>query len=533
MNAAASIGAEPAAWRPAANPWLIAVTVSMAAFMEVLDTAIANVALPHIAGNLGASNDQSTWVLTSYLVANAIVLPITGWLVSLFGRKRFFMTCMAIFTISSLFCGLAPNLGFLLFFRVLQGAGGGGLQPMAQAILADTFPPEKRGLAFSIYGITAVCAPAIGPTLGGWLTDNTSWRWIFLINLPVGLLTLALVLRLIQDPPHMVRRKRSEIKLDYIGFSLLALGVGALQIMLDKGQEDDWFGSHFIMLLAITAVVCLTALIFYEWFHKDPIVDVRLFKNANFATANMMMFMVGAISFATTVLMPQFLQTLMGYTAQSAGMVLSVSAILLLFELPLVGRLIGTFQSRYLIAFGWIALAVGMYISTQRIDLLMSFRSATLLRIGQYLPMGFVFVPATTAAYIGIRADKSNAVAGLVNFTRNIGSSVGTSIVTTMIVRRSQFHQSRLVNSTSMGNSRFRDAINGLAQQLSHAGLSAHEAQRQALARIYGAVQSQSAALAYIDTFWVLGIAAFIMFFLSFLLRKNDPRGGRGSVSVH
>ena len=404
MSAAASIGAEPAAWRPAANPWLIAVTVSMAAFMEVLDTAIANVALPHIAGNLGASNDQSTWVLTSYLVANAIVLPITGWLVSLFGRKRFFMTCMAIFTISSLFCGLAPNLGFLLFFRVLQGAGGGGLQPMAQAILADTFPPEKRGLAFSIYGITAVCAPAIGPTLGGWLTDNTSWRWIFLINLPVGLLTLALVLRLIQDPPHMVRRKRSEIKLDYIGFSLLALGVGALQIMLDKGQEDDWFGSHFIMLLAITAVVCLTALIFYEWFHKDPIVDVRLFKNANFATANMMMFMVGAISFATTVLMPQFLQTLMGYTAQSAGMVLSVSAILLLFELPLVGRLIGTFQSRYLIAFGWIALAVGMYISTQRIDLLMSFRSATLLRIGQYLPMGFVFVPATTAAYIGIRA---------------------------------------------------------------------------------------------------------------------------------
>ena len=533
MSDAVSLGAEPAIWRPAANPWLIAVTVSMAAFMEVLDTAIANVALPHIAGNLGASNDQSTWVLTSYLVANAIVLPITGWLVSFFGRKRFFMTCMGIFTVSSLLCGIAPNLGFLLLFRVLQGAGGGGLQPMAQAILADTFPPSKRGLAFSIYGITAVCAPAIGPTLGGWLTDNTSWRWIFLINLPVGLLTLALVWRLIEDPPHMVRRKRSEIKLDYVGFSLLALGVGALQIMLDKGQEDDWFGSHFIMTLAVAAGICLTALIVYEWFHQDPIVDVRLFKNRNFATANMMMFMVGAISFATTVLMPQFLQTLMGYTAQSAGMVLSVSAILLLIELPLVGRLIGSFQSRYLIAFGWITLAIGMYVSTQRIDLLISFRSATLLRIGQYLPMGFVFVPATTAAYIGIRADKSNAVAGLVNFTRNIGSSVGTSIVTTMIVRRSQFHQSRLVARTNMGNLRFQNAINGMAQQLTHAGLSLHGAQRQALARIYASVQVQAAALAYIDTFWVLGIAAFVMFALSFVLKRNDPHAGRGNISAH
>ena len=533
MSTAISLDAAPAIWRPAANPWVIAVTVSLAAFMEVLDTAIANVALPHIAGNLGASNDQSTWVLTSYLVANAIVLPITGWLVSLFGRKRFFMTCMAIFTVSSLFCGIAPSLGFLLFFRVLQGAGGGGLQPMAQAILADTFPPEKRGVAFSIYGITAVCAPAIGPTLGGWLTDTASWRWIFLINLPVGIVALALVYRLVQDPPRLLRRIGSGIKLDYIGFSLLALGVGALQIMLDKGQEDDWFGSHFITILAITAGICLTSLVIYEWFHKDPIVDVRLFKNANFATANMMMFMVGAVSFATTVLMPQFLQTLMGYTAQSAGVVLSVSAVLLLVELPFVGRLIGRFQARYLIAFGWITLAFGMYISTQRIDLLISFSSATWLRIYQYLPMGFIFVPTTTAAYFGIREDKSNAVAGLVNFTRNIGSSVGTSVVTTMIVRRSQFHQSRLVTNTSMGSTRFQDAINGMTQQLIHAGLSAHEAQQQALTRIYAGIQAQAAALAYVDTFWVLGIAAVVMFVLSFVLKKNDPRGGRRNISAH
>ncbi len=532
MSEVAALNAD-AVWRPAANPWLIAVTVSLAAFMEVLDTAIANVALPHIAGNLGASNDQSTWVLTSYLVANAIILPITGWLVSLFGRKRFFMTCMAIFTVSSLFCGIAPSLGFLLLFRVLQGAGGGGLQPMAQAILADTFPPEKRGLAFSIYGITAVCAPAIGPTLGGWLTDNASWRWIFLINLPVGLLAMVLVYRLVEDPPHVVRRQRSDIKPDYIGFSLLALGVGALQIMLDKGQEDDWFGSDFIVTLAIIAGVCLIALVIYEWFYDDPIVDVRLFKNANFATANMMMFMVGAVSFATTVLMPQYLQTLMGYTAQSAGMVLSASAILLLIELPLVGQLIGSFQSRYLIAFGWITLSVGMYISAKNLDLLISFRFATLLRVAQYLPLGFIFVPATTAAYIGIRADKSNAVAGLVNFTRNIGSSVGTSIVTTMIVRRSQFHQTRLVASRNLGGAKLQNALNGLVQQLNHAGLGLHEARRQALARIYGALQAQSAALAYIDTFWVLGLAAVTMFFLSFVLRKNDPRAGRGAISAH
>ncbi len=524
MSAASIATGRSEVWRPAANPWLVAVAVSLAAFMEVLDTAIANVALPHIAGNLGASNDQSTWVLTSYLVANAIVLPITGWLVSLFGRKRFFMTCMAIFTVSSLLCGIAPNLGFLLLFRVLQGAGGGGLQPMAQAILADTFPPDKRGLAFSIYGITAVCAPAIGPTLGGWLTDTASWRWIFLINLPVGLLTLALVWRLIEDPPDMLRRARSAIKLDYIGFSLLAIGVGALQIMLDKGQEDDWFGSHFILTLAIVACVCLTALIAYEWFHDDPIVDVRLFKNANFAAANMMMFMVGAISFATTVLMPLFLQTLLGYTAESAGMVLSVAAVLLLIELPIVGRLIGSFPLRNLIAFGWIMLAVGMYLSTKEIDLLISFRAATWLRIGQYLPLGFVFVPATTVAYVGIRADKSNAVAGLVNFTRNIGSSVGTSIVTTMIVRRSQFHQSRLVTNTTPGSTRFQAAVNGLGQQLAHAGLSPHDAHIQALARIYAALQAQAAALAYIDTYWVLGIAAAVMFLLSFVLKKNDPR---------
>src|SRR6202451_694781 len=269
-------------WQPRVNPWIIAASVSLAAFMEVLDTSIANVALPHIAGNLGASNEESTWVLTSYLVSNAIVLPTSGWLVGFLGRKRFFLICIVFFTVSSFLCGFAPSLGMLLLFRVLQGAGGGGLQPMAQAILADTFPPQQRGLAFALYGITAIMAPTIGPTLGGWITFNYSWRWIFFINLPVGILTWLLVRRFVEDPPYLARLKAAGVKLDYIGIALLTVGVGALQILLDKGQEDDWFGSRFITTLIIVAAGCLISLVVWEWFAKTPIIDVKMFKSFNF-----------------------------------------------------------------------------------------------------------------------------------------------------------------------------------------------------------------------------------------------------------
>src|ERR1700733_2459113 len=302
----AALTLEQDVWRPKFNPWLIAVVVALASFMEVLDTSIANVALPYMAGNLGASNDQSTWVLTSYLVSNAIVLPISGWLAGAIGRKRFFIICLFMFTTSSLLCGIAPSLGLLLFFRVLQGAGGGGLQPMAQAILADTFPPEQRGLAFALYGVTAVTAPTIGPTLGGWITFNYSWRWIFFINLPVGILTLLLVFRFVEDPPYLARIKAAGVKLDYIGIALLALGVGALQILLDKGQEDDWFGSRFITTLAITAAVGLIGLVIWEWYQKAPVVEVKLYKNLNFASSNLMMFTLGIMLFASLVLMPLF-----------------------------------------------------------------------------------------------------------------------------------------------------------------------------------------------------------------------------------
>jgi DHA2 family multidrug resistance protein len=530
VSTAGSGAAAEEIWHPKVNPWIIAAAVSLAAFMEVLDTSIANVALPHIAGGLAASNDESTWVLTSYLVSNAIVLPLSGWLVASLGRKRFFLICIMFFTASSFLCGIAPSLGFLLLFRVLQGAFGGGLQPMAQSILGDSFAPEKRGLAFSLYGITTICAPAIGPTLGGWITDNYSWRWIFYINVPVGILALMLVYQLVEDPPYIARLKARLSGFDFIGFSLLALGVGALQIVLDKGQEDDWFGSDFITTLVVIAVAGLVSLVVWEWFQEEPIVDVRLFKNFNVATTNLMFLMLGAALFSSTVLMPQLLQTLMGYTAQKAGNVLSAGALVVLVVLPMVGKLTTRFQARHIIAFGWIGLAVAMYISSKQVDLLMSFRAATLLRVWQYIPVAFLFVPLTLAGYVGLPAERTNAAAGLMNFSRNMGQSVGTSAVTTLIARRSQYHQSVLAEYTS--SRRFHSSITALVMRLTRAGLSAHAAQQQALGRLYAMVQAQAGVLSYIDVYWLLAMASLIMFVASFLLKRNEP-GKSEKVSVH
>jgi DHA2 family multidrug resistance protein len=517
--------------RPAINPWLIGVVVALAAFMEVLDTSIANVALPYMAGDLGASNDQSTWVLTSYLVSNAIVLPISGWLAGALGRKRFFMGCLVVFTVSSLLCGIAPSLGLLLFFRILQGAGGGGLQPMAQAILADTFPPHQRGLAFALYGITAVMAPTIGPTLGGWITFNYSWRWIFFINLPVGLVTLFLVYRLIVDPPYLHRLKAAGVRLDYIGIALLALGVGSLQVLLDKGQEDDWFGSHFILTLAVTAAVCLISLVIWEWRHKAPIIDVKMFKSFNFASSNLMMFMLGFMLFSSLVAMPLFLQTLLGYTAEIAGFALSAGGLVVLLEMPITGQLTTKVQARYLIAFGWLCLALAMLYSTRRIDLLMSFSSALWLRIIQVAGLGFLFVPINLAAYVGVPAEKNNSVAGIVNFMRNMGSSVGTSFVTTVLARRTQYHQEILVGHLTAGSPVFHDLTRGLAGMLARSPASARGATMLAYARIYRGLQAQATTLAYIDTFKLLAISSGVMFVLAFILKKNDPQAG-GGVAV-
>jgi MFS transporter, DHA2 family, multidrug resistance protein len=528
-----SLAAEPSAatWRPRFNPWLVGVVVALAAFMEVLDTSIANVALPHIAGNLGISNDESTWVLTSYLVSNAIVLPISGWLAGAVGRKRFFAMCLVLFTLSSLLCGIAPSLVILLLARVVQGAGGGGLQPMAQAILADSFPPVQRGLAFALYGITAIMAPTIGPTLGGWITDNFSWRWIFFINLPVGLLTVLLVLRLVEDPPYLARISRAGIRLDYMGFGLLVLGIGALQVLLDRGQQDDWFGSPFITTLAIVSGAALIALVIWEWFHHQPIMEVRLFKNLNFLGANLMMFMLGVVLFASIVLMPQFLQTLLGYTAEMAGLAISAGGLMLLLEMPIVGQLTGLVQTRWIIAAGWLALTLAMSYSAHRIDLFISFGAAAWLRVAQVVGLGLLFVPVTLAAYVGMPAEKSNSVAGLVNFMRNLGSSVGTSLVTTLVARRSQFHQVHLVSRIASDNPAFQGQLTSLTQQLADAGLGTYEAQRQSYARFYRTVLIQAQTLAYVDTYWFLAALAIVMFGLSFLLRRNEPGGG-GEVAA-
>jgi DHA2 family multidrug resistance protein len=514
-------------WQPKFNPWLIAAIVSLAAFMEVLDTSIANVALPYIAGSLAASNDESTWVLTSYLASNAIVLPISGWLAGTLGRKRFFMGCLFIFTVSSLLCGIAPSLGALLMFRVLQGVGGGGLQPMAQAILADTFPPEKRGLAFALYGITVVVAPTIGPTLGGWITFNYSWRWIFFINIPVGIVTLLLLYRVLEDPPYLARVRALKVKLDYIGISLLTLGVGALQIFLDRGQEDDWFGSRFITTLIVVSAVSLVSLVIWEWFHKAPVVDVKMFKIFNFATANVMMFFLYVVLFSSLVMLPLFLQTLLGYTAQVAGFAISPGASVLLIEMPIMGQLTTKVQVRRLIAVGWCVLAISMYYSTQRLDLQISFVSAVWLRMVQVVGMGFLFVPITLAAYNGIAPEKNNAVAALVSFMRNIGSSVGTSMVTTLLARRAQYHQQILVGYVRPDNPNFQNALTGLTAQLAHSGLGAVEARGQAIARVYQSVLNQATNLSYIDAYVVLAVMSAIMFFLAFALKKNDPRGGQ------
>jgi MFS transporter, DHA2 family, multidrug resistance protein len=382
--------------------------------------------------------------------------------------------------------------------------------------MADSFPPEKRGLAFALYGIVAVLAPTIGPTLGGWITDNYSWRWIFNINLPIGILTLLLVSRMVEDPPYLSQRRVAGVRLDYIGLALLALGIGALQVVLDKGQEDDWFGSRFILTLSVISAVCLISLILWEWWHPHAIIDLRLFK---------------VVYFGGLVLMPQFLQTLMGYTAELAGLVLSASGIVLLAAMPIVGQLTTKVSAKYLIAFGWLSVAVAMLYSTKRIDLDISFRVAMWLRVGQSVGLPFLFVPITLASYVGIPTAKSNDAAGLINFMRNIGSSVGTSMVTTMLARRAQFHQSVLSYHTTNYDPAFQNQVTGLSQQLIHAGTSAADAQHQAHGVIYQSMLDQAQLLSYIDTYKVLAVGAGIMFLLSFIVSKNDPRAG-GEVAA-
>ncbi len=511
-------------WKPSHNPWIVAMTVTLATFMEVLDSSIANVSLPHIAGSLGATYEESTWVLTSYLVSSAIVLPVSGWLSTLIGRKRFYMMCVGLFTICSLFCGLAPTLPFLVIARILQGAGGGGLQPSEQAILADTFPAEKRGMAFAMYGLAVVAAPAIGPTLGGWITDNFNWHWIFFINLPVGLLSLFLTHRLVEDPPWLKEEKNSGIKIDYIGLALIVIGVACFQFVLDKGQEDDWFSSHLITTMFAIGVPTLCAFFLWEWYHEDPIVDVRLLKNRNFGTAVFFSFTLGMVLFGSTVLIPEFLQSSLGYTAERAGMALSPGGLVLMMMMPVAGWLTAKkkIDPRLLVAIGFFGTAVTLRLMTV-IYLQIDFKTLVILRMIQVLFMPLIFIPISTLNYIGVPREKNNQVSGLSNFARNIGGSIGTSLLTTFLARQNQSHQRAFAAHTSHGDINFEKFLNGLKAMFMSQGFDTVTASKKALAMAYQSVQQQASALSFENSFWIMSLIVVCLTPLPFLMRRPRP----------
>lgn len=516
----------PAATPRAPNRWLVAPTVGLAAFMEVLDISIANVALQHIAGSLSATRDESTWVLTSYLVTNATILPMSGWLATTIGRKRYFIGCIAGFSLSSLLCGMAPSLGWLIVFRALQGVTGGGLQPTAQAILADCFPPEKRGMAFAVYGLAVVFAPAVGPTFGGWITDHFTWRWVFLINLPVGMVLVPLAARVVHDPPALVAagraRRAGGINFDIIGFSLLVLGMCSLQVMLDKGQEEDWFASRLIAGLAATAVVSLTAFAIREFCCVEPMVDLKLLANRNFAVGNLLMLMLGFVLLGSTVLLPLFVQTMLGYTATDAGLVISPGGFALMFLMPLSGALVSRVDPRWLIAFGLLACAAALYYMSG-FDLEVDYWTVAEARIYQSIGLAFLFIPINTVAYSGIAAEKSGNASAIINMTRNIGGSIGISVATTVLARRAQVHQHALVEHVTPDNPVYRSLVSSLQQIFMRYSASAADALHQAQALIYRMVQQQAQLLSFLDDFRLLAIVFVALVPFLVLMRRPTP----------
>ncbi|MGA2260174.1 MAG: DHA2 family efflux MFS transporter permease subunit [Acidobacteriota bacterium] len=507
--------------------WLIAIAVMASAVMEVLDTSVVNVSLPHIAGNLSATVDEATWVLTSYIVANAIILPMTGWLANYFGRKRLLLTVVTGFTLSSVLCGLAPNLPLLILFRVLQGTTGGGLQPLSQAVLLEEFPARERGKAMGFWGLGILAAPILGPTLGGWLTDAHSWRWVFYINIPVGIFSLVMIWLFIQDPHYI---KRGALRVDAIGMGMLALGMGSLQVMLDKGQEEDWFASHMIVILAVLAGVFLTAFVVRELRTPEPLVRFSLLRYRTFTAGIILAWVLGFVLYGSLVLLPLFMQTLLGWSATTAGFWTSPRGIGTAIMMPIVGYLLGkNWDGRWMLAFGFLLTSTALYgFSTMTLD------SGTwdifLHQINQGLGMAFVFVPLTTLTMDPIPKQETGYATSLYSVMRNIGSSVGISFVTTFIARRSQFHQDILAAHATPYNEAFRQLQRQAQGVFIQGGADSTTAGRQALAAVYRIVQRQAALLSFVETFRIMAILfLFCMLLILLMRRPKHQRGGEAA----
>lgn len=515
-------------WHPSHNPWLIAVSVMAATFMEILDTSVANVSLPHIAGNLSSTTEEATWVLTSYLVSNAIVLPITGWLGMYFGRRRLLVICISIFTAASMLCGMAPNLGFLIFARILQGIGGGALIPVSQAVLLESFPPEKRGVAMATFGMGVVVAPILGPTLGGWITDNYSWRWIFYINLPVGIFAALMAQAFVEDPPYIKHAKIE--KVDFTGFALLAVWLGTFQVILDKGQQEDWFASEWIRWFAVVSAGCFVGFVVRELRTGHPIVDLRVLKNRNFGAGVLMITTLAAVLYGTTAALPIFLQTLMGYPALESGLTLSPRGVAAFVATFVVGRLVGRVRNRVLIAVGFTLLAVSSF-WLGNINLQVGIWNVIWPSVLNGVAISFIFTPLTTAAVGHLRQDQMGNATGIYNLMRNLGGSFGIALVSTMIVRRAQVHQALMVTHLTPFDPAYMQRVEAAARALTPASgsLLAHQ---QAQGLIYNLMQGQASLWAFVENFRLFGILCLACLPLV-LLFKRVRRGAGGPAGMH
>ena len=522
MSAAAIQANPPASASGAAvNPWVIAVLVALASFMEVLDTTIANVALPYIAGGMGVSEDEASWVVTTYLVANAIILTASSYLARKLGRKTFFLVCLALFTLSSLLCGFAPNLNALLLFRIMQGIGGGGMVPVAQSILADSFPPAKRGQAFAVFGVAVVVAPVVGPTLGGWLSDNVSWEWCFLINVPVGLIAIGLISVILHEPAtaRADGRKQQAGGFDVIGFMLVATFLGALEVVLDRGLEDDWFGSPFIVTFAVICAVAFVLMIPWGLSRRNPIIDLRMVATRQFGACFLVMLATGAILLATTQFLPQLVQSDFGYTATWAGLVLSPGGVVTMVMMFVVGRVAAKVQPKYLIVAGAVLIAISMYDMTNVYgDLGFWFMARSRMLLGVGLPL--IFVPIMAASYDGIEPSKTDQASALINAARNTGGSIGVSIVSNVLTHREQFHQNRLVEQVIPSSTTYQDTLQQVTNYFTAHGSSLAQAHDQAIQWIGAQVQAQASFLGFMDAFWVLMLISLSAVPLALALRK-------------